>query len=244
MSIGPGAALGGGLQVCPQGQFCILSNPSDPLSPGDNCNNGGPGNPNDPGGPGNGGTCSAPSGGGGSMSGGSGISGGGDGVSYPTWSGGSGSNGSGTWGIVYYPLGGGFAYPLPYAPDGQYGIAYPLSDPGTSTIGCPPPPGTAPDPVPGSEDGNPFDLVYVNDTTFGGSRVSGLSITCLETGGSQTGTCSPSTFYYTPDVFIRHYLTPGGSGTDCDPPNQGQSFLFSGGSNVSSSDPEVKIDVS
>jgi len=213
MSIGAGPSAGGGLMVAGSGGSAFSPTDSgDPLAPILACANP-PGN-----GPGD--SCSSDGGGGGGSGGGSNDGGSVWLRTLNTASGNGGASGgtcsacggcqSGSGGSSTTPNGPNGSYPTL----GQYAwtrMYYPLDLGGTSCL-PPPDPGTSPEPMPGP--GSAYaQVLYVQDFKSGGNA-SGLSVTCLTTGATETTDCGPHTFYFDHGGSAT-YQTPGGAGIDC-----------------------------
>ncbi len=189
MSYGPGASLGGGLQVCGVGELCLFFDTSDPLSPGDPCKNrNGQGCT----------SCHCHSASGAKP------------VSSVGSNGGNG-NGSGSEAGGYQTFLDG-QQTFPYLPTNGFQPPYVVFDnAGSDSSCCPAAPGTAPNPVPGP--GSAYEQQVLVEDNTGGGLINGISVTCTQTGATATSNHSDGgALFYFDSAMTVNYNTPGGPG--------------------------------
>jgi hypothetical protein len=108
---------------------------------------------------------------------------------------------------------------------------------GRGGLPCTPPPGgPVPVPVPSS---GATQVVKIVDGVHG-QDISGLSITCSNTGVTVNAGCSYATFYRASMFTAQTYSTPGGNGTQCMSPHQ--VHVYSSGSTTTTT-PQLTIPV-
>ena len=102
---------------------------------------------------------------------------------------------------------------LPNPLTGTSGFNFPVAPPCAQTLPPVPIGGITPPAVPGPT--SPISQgVEIEDQIP--HFVSGLPVTCAQSGVTQTATCtSGGMLFYQPDPNTKHYSTPGGAGTDC-----------------------------